>query len=137
MKKLSSNRPPVLTLAAIAIAMIALIATFGGIAIGKKKHKAHPPAPPTVTTTTVTASTNDPGQITGNGNFDVLSATKQCDQGTAVSGGAFWGGTDITGNEGTLQLVDIKRDGNGYTARGATDLNGSNLTVQVTCQSIK
>jgi hypothetical protein len=134
MKKLSSNRPPVLTLAAIAIAMIALIATFGGIAIGKKKHKA---AHPVVTTTTVTNTTNDPGQITGNGNFDVLSATKQCDQGTAVSGGAFWGGTDVTGNEGTLQLMDIKRTGNGYTARGATDLNGSNLTVQVTCQSIK
>jgi len=50
MKKLSSKRPPVLTMAAIAIAMIALIATFGGIAIGKKKHKAHP----VVTTTTVT-----------------------------------------------------------------------------------
>jgi hypothetical protein len=133
MKKLSSNRPSVLTIAALAIAMIALIATFGGIAIGKKKHKTHLP---TITTTTVTSTTNDPGQITGNGNFDVLSATKQCDQGTAVSGGAFWGGTDVTGNEGTLQLVDIKRDGNGYTARGATDLNGSNLTVQVTCQSI-
>ncbi len=136
MKKLSSNRPSVLTIAALAIAMIALIATFGGIAIGKKKKhaKTHPP---TVTTTTVTSTTNDPGQITGNGNFDVLSATKQCDQGTAVSGGAFWGGTDVTGNEGTLQLMDIKRDGNGYTARGATDLNGSNLTVQVTCQSIR
>jgi hypothetical protein len=135
MKKLSSNRPPVLTIAAIAIAMIALIATFGGIASGKKKHaKTHPP---TITTTTVTATTNDPGQISGNGNFDVLSVTKQCDQGTAVSGGAFWGGTDVTGNEGTEQLMDIKRDGNGYTVRGATDLNGSNLTVQVTCQSIK
>jgi hypothetical protein len=134
MKKLSSNRPPVLTLAAIAIAMIALIATFGGIAIGKKKHKV---AHPVVTTTTVTATTNDPGQITGNGNFDVLSASKQCDQGTAVSGGAFFGGAGVTGNEGTEQLMDIKREGNGYTARGATDLNGSNLTVQVTCQSIK
>jgi hypothetical protein len=134
MKKLSSNRPPVLTLAAIAIAMIALIATFGGIAIGKKKHKV---AHPVVTTTTVTATTNDPGQTTGNGNFDVLSVSKQCDQGTAVSGGAFWGGTDTTGNEGTEQLMDIKREGNGYTVRGATDLNGSNLSVQVTCQSIK
>ena len=134
MKKLSSNRPPVLTLAAIAIAMIALIATFGGIAIGKKKHKV---SHPVVTTTTVTATTNDPGQITGNGNFDVLSVSKQCDQGTAVSGGAFWGGTAVTGNEGTEQLMDIRRDGNGYTVRGATDLNGSNLTVQVTCQSIK
>ena len=128
MKKLSSNRPPVLTLAAIAIAMIALIATFGGIAIGKKKHKAAHPV-----VTTVTATTNDPGQISGNGNFDVLSVTKQCDQGTAVSGGAFWGGADVTGHEGTEQLMDIKRDGNGYTVRGATDLNGSNLTVQVSC----
>ena len=133
MKKLSSNRPPVLTMAAIAIAMIALIATFGGIASGKKKHAKHP----TITTTTATATTNDPGQISGNGSYDVLSATKQCDQGTAVSGGAFWGGTGVTGNENQLQLMDIKRDGNGYTARGATDLNGSNLTVQVTCQSIK
>ena len=135
MKKLSSNRPPVLTLAAIAIAMIALIATFGGIAIGKKKHKA---AHPTVTTTTVTATTNDPGQISDNGNYDVLSASKQCDQGTAVSGGAFWGGTGVIDPQADqLQLMDIKRDGNGYTARGATDLTGSNLTVQVTCQSIK
>ena len=134
MKKLSSNRPPVLTMAAIAIAMIALIATFGGIAIGKKKKKAHVP---TITTTTVTNTVNDPGQISNNGNYDVLSATKQCDQGTAVSGGAFWGGTGVTGNEDQLQLMDIKRDGNGYTVRGATDLNGSNLTVQVTCQSIK
>jgi hypothetical protein len=133
MKKLSSKRPPMLTMAAIAIAMIALIATFGGIASGKKKHGKHP----IVTTTTVTNTTNDPGQITGNGNFDVLSVTKQCDQGTAVSGGAFWGGASVTGNEGTEQLMDIKRDGNGYTVRGATDLNGSNLTVQVTCQTIK
>jgi hypothetical protein len=133
MQKLSSNRPSVFTMAALAIAMIALIATFGGIAIGKKKKKAHP----TVTTTTVTNTTSDPGQISGNGSYDVLTVTKQCDQGTAVSGGAFWGGTGVTGNLNQLQLMDIKRDGNGYTVRGATDLNGSNLTVQVTCQSIR
>lgn len=133
MRKLNSNRPSVLSMGAIAIALIALIVTFGGVAAGKKKKKKV-----TTTTTVVTNTINDPGQINNNGNYDVLTVSQQCDQGTAVSGSAFWGGTDLINPEADqLQLIDIKRDANGYTVRGATDLTGSNLTVQVTCQKIK
>lgn len=134
MKKHLTRRPPMTSMAAIAIAMVALIATFGGAAIagnGKKKAK--------LTTTIVTQTVNDPGQVSNNGNYDVLTTSQTCAAGTtAVSASAFWGGTALIDPQADQEwIIDIKRDVNGFTARGATDLTGSNLTIQVVCQKVK
>ncbi len=83
-----------------------------------------------------TASTNDPGQISDNGNYDALTVSQDCKGGeTALSASAFWTGTQLIDPQADqLQLVDIKRKGNGYTARGATDLTGSAFHLQVVCK---
>ena len=135
MKKRMSKRPSMTSTAAIAIALIALIATFGGAAVagkGKKKKTK-------LVNSIVTQTVNDPGQINDNGNYNILTASQTCPSGTsAISANAFWGGTALIDPQADQEwIVDIKRNGNGYTARGATDLNGSTFTIEVVCQKVK
>jgi hypothetical protein len=135
MSKRTNGRPSATSLAAIAIAMLAMIAALGGAAVaGKGKKK------PKLVTTIVTQTVTDPTpQNDNNGNYEILTATKECGAGTSAIGAtASWSGTPLLNPEADQEwIVDIKRSGNGYTARGATDLNGTPFTIEVVCQKIK
>ncbi len=135
MKKRMSKRPSMTSTAAIAIALIALIATFGGAAVagkGKKKKTK-------LVNTVVTQTVNDPGQIDNNDNYTTLTAAQSCPSGqSAISANAFWVGTQLLNPQADqLWIIDVKRNGNGYIARGASDLNDTTFTIEVICQRVK
>ena len=128
---LTSKRPSggtLFGLAGIAVAIVAMVIALSGLAnAGSSKASG---------LKVRSASTDDPGQLNDNGNYDVLTVNRDCNgREKALSASAFWTGTQLIDPQADqLQLVDIKRQGNGYTVRGATDLTNTTLHLQVLCK---